>query len=68
MAHTPLLVTACVVDLTAESAPHIALLDSEERERAAQFRTDVLRRRWVVSRVALRSVLAAATGTSPASI
>jgi len=44
---------------------HERILDDEERERAARFRVEGARRRFVTGRVMLRRVLSHATGVSP---
>ncbi len=43
----------------------LGLLDSEERARAARFRVEAARRRFVTARVMLRRVLSELTGTPP---
>src|SRR5215208_6495886 len=43
-------------------------LSSAERARAERFRSDVTRTQFIVRRAALRNVLSAYTGVSPASI
>lgn len=46
----------------------IDLLSPDERERAARFRSDVDRRRFVLARRALRTIVAGAAGVAPADI
>jgi 4'-phosphopantetheinyl transferase len=46
----------------------IALLDDEERDRAGRFRVDAARKRFVVSRAALRLVLGRIAGMAPESL
>ena len=43
-------------------------LSQDERERAARFRFEVHRRRWVTARIALRQILALYAGANPASL
>lgn len=43
-------------------------LSQDERERAARFRFEIHRRRWVAARIALRQILSRYTGATPASL
>lgn len=52
-------------DLDGALEPAWDWLDCAERERAARFATEVLRRRYARSRTLLRAVLSAATATPP---
>lgn len=65
----PILVQAIRIqpDPRAE-AQLLPLLDSAERDRAARFRFDHLRSRFILARGSLRLLLSAHTGISPASI
>src|SRR6267378_2369928 len=43
-------------------------LSPAEQERAARFRTDALRQRWIVGRATLRLLLASELGIDPAAV
>lgn len=47
------------------AAEHCRVLSAEEVERANRFRTEMLRRRYVLSRIALRRILAGCLGLAP---
>jgi len=56
----------CRLDLDPQSTAAMARsLSAPERERAARFGTDALRRRWIVGRATLRSLLGAKLGVEP---
>jgi 4'-phosphopantetheinyl transferase len=50
------------------AAPDISLLSADERERAARYRFEEDRRRFVSARTSLRNILASYTGCHPAQI
>jgi 4'-phosphopantetheinyl transferase len=54
--------------LAATMSDPTTCLSQDERERAARFRFEVHRRRWVTARIALRQILALHAGASPASL
>jgi len=54
--------------LAATMSDPTTCLSQDERERAARFRFEVHRRRWVTARIALRQILALHAGANPASL
>ncbi|MEU1786711.1 4'-phosphopantetheinyl transferase superfamily protein [Streptomyces sparsogenes] len=52
----------------AAAAERAGMLDARERERAARFRDDILRERYVTSHVGLRVLLGAYLGVAPAEV
>lgn len=52
----------------AAAAERAGMLDDRERERAARFRDDTLRERYVASHVGLRTLLGAYLGIAPAEV
>ena len=49
-------------------APYWTLIDASERDRAERFRMGELRRRWVVARAALRTILACYASMRPSDV